>query len=39
MKVRVIKLGHTFSTADASVFDSEGRLLASGRGVFHMPTS
>lgn len=36
---RVIKLGRTFSTAEASVFDAEGRLLASGRGVFHMPAS
>ena len=39
VKARVIKLGRTFSTAEASVFDSEGRLLTSGRGVFHMPAS
>ncbi len=39
VQARVIKLGRTFSTAEASVFDSEGRLLASGRGVFHMPAS
>jgi uncharacterized protein (TIGR00369 family) len=38
-EARVIKLGRTFSTAEASVFDEQGRLLASGRGVFHMPAS
>ena len=37
VQARVIKLGRPFSTAEASVFDAEGRLLASGRGVFHMP--
>ena len=32
---RVIRLGRTFSTAEASVFDTEDRLLASDRGVYH----
>lgn len=32
---RVIKLGRTFSTAEAEVRDAEGALLASGRGVYH----
>ena len=36
---RVIKLGRTFSTAEAYVYDSEGALLASGRGVYHSPPS
>ena len=36
---RVIKLGRTFSTAEAFVYDSEGALLASGRGVYHSPPS
>ena len=32
---RVIRLGRTFSTAEASVCDAEGRLLASDRDVHH----
>lgn len=31
---RVLKLGRTLSTSEASVFDREGQLLASGRGVY-----
>ena len=31
---RVIRLGSTFSTAAAEVFDADGRLIASGRGVY-----
>ena len=31
---KVIKSGRQFSTAQAEVFDSEGRLLASGRGTY-----
>ena len=31
---RVVKLGSSFSTAEASVFDQEGMLVASGRGVY-----
>mgnify|MGYP001393840535 CR=1 FL=1 len=37
VEARVIKLGRTFSTAEAFVYDSEGRLLASGRGVYQSP--
>ena len=37
VEARVIKLGRTFSTAEAFVYDSEGALLASGRGVYHSP--
>ncbi len=33
-KGKVIKLGRQVSTAEASVHDAEGTLLASGRGVF-----
>lgn len=35
VKARVIKLGRTFSTAEARVFDKDDNLLASGRGVYH----
>lgn len=31
---RIIRLGGTFSTAEATVFDAEGSLIASGRGVY-----
>ena len=31
---RVIRLGSTVSTAAAEVFDADGRLIASGRGVY-----
>ena len=30
----VVKLGKSVSTADASVFDKDGKLVASGRGVY-----
>ncbi|HEY6630336.1 MAG TPA: PaaI family thioesterase [Rhizobiaceae bacterium] len=33
-KGRVIKLGKTVSTAEAQLFDGEGKLVASGRGTF-----
>ena len=33
-KGKVIKAGKQFSVSEASVFDAEGRLLASGRGVY-----
>ena len=39
VEARLIKLGRTFSTAEAFVTDSEGALLASGRGVYHSPSS
>lgn len=31
---RVVRLGGTNSVAEAEVFDGEGRLIASGRGVY-----
>jgi len=32
---KVIKSGRQFSSAEAQVFDSEGKLLASGRGTYY----
>jgi len=32
---RVIRIGGTFSTAEATVYDSEDRLIASGRGLYY----
>lgn len=34
---RVIRLGRTIATAEATVLDAEGSLVASGRGVFLPP--
>lgn len=31
---RIVKLGRTLSTAEAEVLDSDGKLIASGRGVY-----
>lgn len=31
---RIIRIGGTFSTAEAEVFDGEGKLVASGRGLY-----
>lgn len=31
---RIVRLGSTVSTAEATVFDGEGALVASGRGVY-----
>jgi uncharacterized protein (TIGR00369 family) len=31
---RIIRVGGTFSTAEAQVFDAEGGLIASGRGLY-----
>ncbi len=31
---RVVKLGRTVATADATILDAAGKLIASGRGVF-----
>ncbi len=36
---KVIKFGRQFSVAEASVFDSEGNLVASGRGVYATPAA
>src|SRR5215469_6061284 len=33
-KGRVVKLGSQFSVAEASVYDKDGTLLASGRGLY-----
>lgn len=35
---RIIRIGRTFSTAEAEVLDSEGKLIASGRGVYYTVT-
>ena len=35
---RIIRIGRTFSTAEAEVSDSEGKLIASGRGVYYTVT-
>jgi uncharacterized protein (TIGR00369 family) len=34
---KVLKFGKQFSVAEAQVFDAEGQLCASGRGVYSMP--
>jgi uncharacterized protein (TIGR00369 family) len=31
---KVVKVGRQFSTAEAQVFDAQGKLLASGRGTY-----
>jgi len=36
---KVIKAGRQFSVSEARVFDAEGALLASGRGVYSTPAS
>src|SRR5688572_16793534 len=33
-KARVVRLGSQFSTAEASLYDQEGALVASGRGTY-----
>lgn len=33
-KARVVKVGGSFCTAEAEIFDADGKLLASGRGVY-----
>jgi len=35
---KVIKSGKQFSSAEARIFDSEGRLVASGRGLYSTAT-
>ena len=34
VKARVIKLGRAYCSAEAEVFDAEGNMVASGRGVY-----
>lgn len=36
---KIIKTGRQVSVAEASVFDAEGRLVASGRGVYSTPAA
>ena len=33
-KARIVRLGGQFSTAEASLYDAEGTLVASGRGTY-----
>lgn len=33
-KARVVRLGSQYSTAEASLYDQEGQLVASGRGTY-----
>lgn len=33
-KARVVRMGRQYSTAEASVYDAEGALVASGRGTY-----
>jgi uncharacterized protein (TIGR00369 family) len=35
-KARVLKLGRTFASAEASVYNGAGEMCASGRGVFYV---
>jgi uncharacterized protein (TIGR00369 family) len=32
---KVVRMGSQFSTAEASIFDAQGKLLASGRGTYY----
>ncbi|PKU24300.1 PaaI family thioesterase [Telmatospirillum siberiense] len=34
---KVVKFGRQFSVSEAQIFDAEGQLVASGRGVYAMP--
>jgi len=36
---KMIKVGKQFSSAEARIFDSEGRLVASGRGLYATATA
>jgi uncharacterized protein (TIGR00369 family) len=33
-KARVVRMGSQYSTAEASVYDKDGALVASGRGTY-----
>ena len=35
VEARPVKIGGSFSTAEAYVYDGDGKLLASGRGVYY----
>jgi uncharacterized protein (TIGR00369 family) len=34
IKGKVVRMGSQFSTAEASIYDAQGKLLASGRGTY-----
>ena len=34
-KARVVRMGSQYSTAEASIYDQEGSLVASGRGTYY----
>ena len=34
IKGKIVRMGGQFSTAEASIFDAQGKLLASGRGTY-----
>jgi uncharacterized protein (TIGR00369 family) len=34
-RARVVRMGSQYSTAEASVYDQEGALVASGRGTYY----
>jgi len=36
---RIVRIGGTFSTAEAEVFDDAGKLVASGRGLYYTAPS
>jgi len=33
-KGKVVRMGGQFSTSEASIYDAQGKLLASGRGTY-----
>jgi uncharacterized protein (TIGR00369 family) len=35
IKGKIVRMGSQFSTAEAQVFDAQGKLLASGRGTYY----
>ena len=37
-KARVVRMGSQYSTAEASVYDTEGSMVASGRGTYFTAT-
>jgi len=37
-KARVVRMGNQFSTAEASLYDQDGALIASGRGTYFTAT-
>jgi uncharacterized protein (TIGR00369 family) len=34
LRGKVVRMGGTVSTAEATIFDAQGKLLASGRGTY-----